>query len=249
MDVEHLLGRPEVDLLSPGVKERLVGRVVLVTGAGGSIGSSLVFSRSRIGCRAGRGPGSERMRTPRAGHGVGFRGHRSISWSGAWATRFTVARVFDRHAPTLVFHAAAHKYVTLMEKNPEEAYRNNVGGTATLSEAASRTGASTFVLVSSDKAVNPVGIMGMDEAGGRTRDVGSVNQRRHALRLRATGQRLRKPRQRGAEVRRTDRRRRPDDSESPSGVTVLHLHPRSRGSHPLRDRRRPGRWDRDLPSG
>ncbi|MGL1590488.1 polysaccharide biosynthesis protein, partial [Vibrio parahaemolyticus] len=71
-----------------------------------------------------------------------------------------ISSIFDKHQPQVVFHAAAHKHVPLMEANVTEAINNNVGGTRNIAEVSAEFGVETFVLVSSDKAVNPTSVMG-----------------------------------------------------------------------------------------
>lgn len=162
VDVEDLLRRAPVRLDESDIEEYVTGRVVLVTGAGGSIGSEIVrqvarFSPEQI-VLLGRGENSiyEIMQEGKE------------AWPDVLCTpviadvrdRQKVAYVFDRFRPHLVFHAAAHKHVPLMEANPDEAVLNNVCGTRNLVEMALRYRVERFVNVSTDKAVNPTSIMG-----------------------------------------------------------------------------------------
>ncbi|MFH1085754.1 MAG: nucleoside-diphosphate sugar epimerase/dehydratase [Chloroflexota bacterium] len=160
--IEDLLRREPVRTDLAGVESYLSGAVVLVTGAGGSIGSEL--------CRqiAARGPRQ-----------LLLLGHGENSIHAIWmelqrrypqlAVAPLIADVRDaprmeallaRHRPQVIFHAAAHKHVPLMEWNPEEAFTTNVLGTRNVLRAAELAGAEHFVLISSDKAVNPMSLMG-----------------------------------------------------------------------------------------
>ena len=159
---EDLLGRPPVELNRQAMAEMLAGKRVLVTGAGGSIGGEL--------CRqiAAFQPASlilaeitelflyeiEREMTelaPRLPIAYVIQDVRN---------KAGVERLFRDHRPEVVFHAAAYKHVPLMEQNPWQAIENNVGGTRNVASAAGAFGAERFVLVSTDKAVNPTNVMG-----------------------------------------------------------------------------------------
>jgi FlaA1/EpsC-like NDP-sugar epimerase len=160
--IEDLLPRKPVALNTQGVRGLVGGKRVLVTGAGGSIGSEL--------CRqiAALEPASlillERyenslyaITNDLADRGLGASVHPTI---GDVTDASRMEAVFAEHRPHLVFHAAAHKHVPLMEANPCEAVKNNVLGTNTVAEAARRHGAERFVLISTDKAANPSSVMG-----------------------------------------------------------------------------------------
>ena len=160
--VADLLGRAPVGLDVETVKHLVEGKRVLVTGAGGTIGSEL--SRQI----AGLGPKSlvlfERYENTlwtveRMVAGLKPRGsvHSVI---GDVTDEWRVDEVLAEHRPQLILHAAAHKHVPLMELNPCEAIKNNVKGTRIVGEAAVRHGVERFVLISSDKAVNPSSVMG-----------------------------------------------------------------------------------------
>ena len=160
--IEDLLPRTQVTLEIDAVRELIHGKRVLVTGAGGSIGSEL--------CRqiAALGPASlilyERYENSLYAIVNDLADHKladSISpVIGDVADAARVNAVFAQYRPDIVFHAAAHKHVPLMEANPCEAIKNNVVGTKTLAEAASRHGVERFVLISTDKAANPSSVMG-----------------------------------------------------------------------------------------
>jgi FlaA1/EpsC-like NDP-sugar epimerase len=160
--IEDLLPRSPIALDVDAVRRLVRGKRVLVTGAGGSIGSEL--------CRqlAALGPATlvafERYENGLYAVGNELDGHTLHApicpVVGDVTDAARVDAVFAQHRPELVFHAAAHKHVPLMEANPCEAVKNNVAGTRTLAEAAARYGAERFVLISTDKAVNPSSVMG-----------------------------------------------------------------------------------------
>jgi len=162
VDVEDLLRRDPVQLDTSEITDYLEGRVVLVTGAGGSIGSEIVRQVARFRPRRilllGRGENSL------------YQIEREIerTWPEMdWRTivadvrdREKMQHVFTTYAPEVVFHAAAHKHVPMMEANPDEAIFNNVGGTKNVVELALEYGVERFVNISTDKAVNPTSVMG-----------------------------------------------------------------------------------------
>jgi len=160
VEVEDLLGRDPVVLESDGIREYVEDKVVLVTGAGGSIGSELC--RQLISFKPGK--------LLLLGHGENsiYQIHRELSSKGIKLVpiiadvqdRTRMEDVFRKFKPQVVFHAAAHKHVPLMEENPSEAIKNNVFGTRNVADLADRYEAQKFVLVSTDKAVNPTSIMG-----------------------------------------------------------------------------------------
>lgn len=162
VDIEDLLRRDPVSINAQDVEKMLAGKRVLVTGAGGSIGSELCrqITRCLPECLILLGHGENsiflieqelRHRWPKLALNVVVADIRDIS-------RLTA--VFERTKPQVVFHAAAHKHVPMMEANCSDAITNNVGGTRTLVHLAERFGVERFVLISSDKAVNPTNIMG-----------------------------------------------------------------------------------------
>lgn len=162
VQIEDLLRREPVHTDEEGVRQLLAGMTVLVTGAGGSIGSELCRQIARLGVPElvllGHGENSifaieNELRAQ----------YPALRLSAVIADVRDPARidaVFARFRPGAVFHAAAHKHVPLMETNPEEAVTNNVGGTHTVLQAAERWEVPHFVLVSTDKAVNPGNVMG-----------------------------------------------------------------------------------------
>lgn len=162
VEVEDLLGREPVKVNLNSIAAYLEGRTVLVSGAGGSIGSELCRQVLQFSPR----------RLVLLGHGENsiYEIHRELQdyYSGL-EIRPVIADikdekamddVFVRFSPEVVFHAAAHKHLPLMEDNPAEAVKNNVLGTWRLAGAARRHRVETFVLISTDKAVNPTSIMG-----------------------------------------------------------------------------------------
>lgn len=162
VQVEDLLGRDPVSVDLEEVAGYVAGETVLVTGAGGSIGSEICRQIARFN------PGKLIL----LGHGENsifdieqeLRGeHPGIDYITEILDikdREKVFLVFNRYKPGVVFHAAAHKHVPLMERNPEEALKNNVVGTQNLAEAADEVKVKTFVAISTDKAVNPTSVMG-----------------------------------------------------------------------------------------
>jgi FlaA1/EpsC-like NDP-sugar epimerase len=162
VEVEDLLGRDPVKLDLGGIAGYVEGKTVLVTGAGGSIGSELCRQISKFE------PGKLIL----LGHGENsiysienelIRLFPSIRLECVIADvqdERRIDEVFRVFRPEVVFHAAAHKHVPLMERNPSEAIKNNVFGTKNVADSADRYGAERFVLISTDKAVNPTSIMG-----------------------------------------------------------------------------------------
>lgn len=162
VDIEDLLRREPVQLDMRGIGKFLHGKRVLVTGAGGSIGAELCrqiacFGPERLLC-LGRGENSifditNELKAK----------YPDLPYAGIIANVQDEARlrvIFERWRPQVVFHAAAHKHVPLMEAQPIEAVHNNIFGTRTVAEMADRFGAEAFVQISTDKAVNPTSVMG-----------------------------------------------------------------------------------------
>ena len=160
--VEDLLTRAPVGLDRRPLKQLIAGRRVMVTGAGGSIGSELcrqilalkpatlvMFDRYENSLHA------IRLELEDVKKSVGLR-----AVIGDVTDRERVNAVLDEHRPDIIFHAAAHKHVPLMEDNPCEAIKNNVRGTRVIAEAAEAHGVHRFIMISTDKAVNPTSVMG-----------------------------------------------------------------------------------------
>lgn len=160
--IEELLRREPVKGDAGTISALVQGRVMLVTGAGGSIGSELCRQLAQLGPSAivllGHGENSihEIHQDLEAGY-PHLRLHRVIA---DIRNRKRIAEVMREHRPHVVFHAAAHKHVPLMEENLAEAIGNNVTGTQAVVEAAAAAAVPHFVMVSTDKAVNPASIMG-----------------------------------------------------------------------------------------
>lgn len=161
VQVEDLLGREPVKVDLESMAGYIRDQVVLVTGAGGSIGSELCRQLARLSPKAlllldinENGINDVILDLQEQNGVVIVPLIKDIrDWHG-------VAGVFDTYRPDVVYHAAAHKHVPLMEYNPEEAIKNNCWGTFNVAEAANQYKAKRFVLVSTDKAVNPTSIMG-----------------------------------------------------------------------------------------
>jgi FlaA1/EpsC-like NDP-sugar epimerase len=162
VQVEDLLGREPVEVDLRGIADYVTGKVVLVTGAGGSIGSEL--------CRQ-IAPFSPAMLLL-LGHGENSIYEIELELKKDYPDlriepliadiqdRQRMEEIFREFAPGVVFHAAAHKHVPLMERNPNEAVKNNVFGTRNVALSAHQYGATHFVMISTDKAVNPTSVMG-----------------------------------------------------------------------------------------
>lgn len=162
VELEDLLGRSPVKLDAESIRNFLADKTVLVTGAGGSIGSELV--RQLLYQQPCRLILVERSEFALFGIEQEIAAkHPQIEITPVIADICDENRmrgVFENYQPHIVFHAAAHKHVPLMEKNPAEAIKNNVLGTKTIGNLAGQHGVEAFVLISTDKAVNPTSIMG-----------------------------------------------------------------------------------------
>ncbi|MFJ5621694.1 polysaccharide biosynthesis protein [Peribacillus loiseleuriae] len=161
--VEDLLGREPVELDMNSISEYVTDKTILVTGAGGSIGSEICrqicrFSPEKI-ILLGHGENSiyqidmelRKMYSDQID---------MIPVIADIQDRERIFEVMDNYKPDVVYHAAAHKHVPLMEYNPREAFKNNVLGTKNVADASDTFGIGTFVMISSDKAVNPTNVMG-----------------------------------------------------------------------------------------
>ncbi len=160
--LEDLLGREPVRLDLEGIAGVIRGRSVLVTGAGGSIGSEIARQAAQYGPKELilLGHGEQSIYTlietfSREHIGVPYR-----PVIADVADPVAMEAVFRLYSPALVFHAAAHKHVPLMEMNPREAVRVNAGGTLNVARLAGRYGVEKMLLISTDKAVNPTSVMG-----------------------------------------------------------------------------------------
>ncbi len=166
VQVEDVLGREPVEIDFDSVSGYLTGEVVLVTGAGGSIGSELCRQIARIQpAKLVLLDNAEPALFEIERELVRERGFRAAAAVvGDVKDPVKLGQVFDKYRPSVVFHAAAYKHVAMMEANPIEAVRNNTLGTRVLADVAIEYGASRFVLVSTDKAANPRTVMGQSKA-------------------------------------------------------------------------------------
>ena len=163
IDVVDLLGRKEVKLDKQMITEALADKTILISGAGGSIGSELCRQVSKFGPKRlillGHGENSIYLihREMMLAYG------RTIDLVPVIADvqdRKLIFEVMAQYRPDFVFHAAAHKHIPMMEWNPREAIKNNIFGTKNMAEAAKAAGVKSFVMISSDKAVRPTNVMG-----------------------------------------------------------------------------------------
>jgi len=164
IEVEDLLGRDPVELDIGSISEYVTESTVMVTGAGGSIGSELCrqlmkFTPDRI-LLVGHGEFSIYQIDMELKQKYGDTDIEIIPLIGDVQDRDRMFEIAENYQPAIIYHAAAHKHVPLMEYNPHEAVKNNVIGTKNVAEAADTFGAEKFVLVSTDKAVRPTNVMG-----------------------------------------------------------------------------------------
>ncbi len=159
---EDLLNRPPIQLDKQAISSSISGKTVLVTGCAGSIGKEIV--RQCLKFDPGLVIGADIAETPLAEMGLSMKpyldsGRLQLSVADVRDVR-RVQHLFEAFSPDYVFHAAAYKHVPIMEAFPAEAVKTNVRGTCNLAQMASRYGAEKFVMVSTDKAVNPSNVMG-----------------------------------------------------------------------------------------
>jgi FlaA1/EpsC-like NDP-sugar epimerase len=166
VQVEDVLGREAVELDVASIASYLTGETVLVTGAGGSIGAEL--------CRQVAAVGAERIVLVDHGESPLVEIARELEHERHFGAavpvladvkqRVKMQQIFERYQPAVVFHAAAYKHVPLMEQNALEAVRNNIVATSVVADVASEARVKRFVLVSTDKAVNPKNVLGQTKA-------------------------------------------------------------------------------------
>lgn len=163
IEVSDILGRDEVELDTKAIGKQVVAKTVLVSGAGGSIGSEIVrqiskFSPAKI-VLLGHGEFSI-YKIEKEIRQIKDRTFDIVPVIADIQDRERIFEVMHTCKPDIVYHAAAHKHVPLMEANPREAVKNNVFGTKNLAEASKDAKVKSFVMVSTDKAVNPPNVMG-----------------------------------------------------------------------------------------
>lgn len=162
VEVEDLLGRESIKLDNEGIEDYIKGKTVLVTGGGGSIGSELCRQIAKFS------PKMLIILDIYENNAYDIQNELKNDYKdlnlkvliGSVRDKRRIDGVFNLYRPNIVFHAAAHKHVPLMEESPSEAIKNNVFGTFNVAEAADRYKVKRFVLISTDKAVNPTNIMG-----------------------------------------------------------------------------------------
>lgn len=162
VNIEDLLGRDEVKLDMVAISKKLTGKVILVTGAGGSIGSEICrqvmnFQPKQLILL---GHGENSIYTIQMELQQRSSGTELIQIIADVQDRYRIFEVVQQYQPDVIYHAAAHKHVPLMEYNPREAVKNNIFGTKNIAEAANEFGVGNFVMISTDKAVNPPNVMG-----------------------------------------------------------------------------------------
>jgi len=165
VEVQDVLGREPVEVDLVEIASYLAGETVLVTGGGGSIGSELCRQIARVGpARLVLVESSEVALFEIERELLAERDFSAVATVlGDCGDRAKLSQVFERYRPTVVFHAAAYKHVALLEANPLEAVRNNTLATKVVADVAADYGAERFVLVSTDKAVNPKNLMGQSK--------------------------------------------------------------------------------------
>jgi FlaA1/EpsC-like NDP-sugar epimerase len=166
ISIADLIGREEVDVDTGSIEQKYSGKTILVTGAGGSIGREMCCQLLKYDIKklvaVGRGEYSMYNLIKTMNENALFLEHMpEISYHIIDVKdRRLLSGAFSRHHPDIVFHAAAHKHVPLMEFNEAEAVQNNVGGTKNVLDCVRERGSGEFVLISTDKAVHPSSIMG-----------------------------------------------------------------------------------------
>lgn len=164
IDVVDLLGRDEVQLDIDAIKDQITGKTILVTGAGGSIGSEICRQVIRFNPRRllllGHGENSIYLIDRELRNNYSECVTEIVPIIADIQDRKKIFAIMEDYQPEIVYHAAAHKHVPLMEYNPREAVKNNVYGTKNVAEAAKAAKVKNFVMVSTDKANNPPNVMG-----------------------------------------------------------------------------------------
>jgi FlaA1/EpsC-like NDP-sugar epimerase len=160
--IDDLLGREPISLVWKSIREGLAGKRVMITGGGGSIGSELCRQIARLNPVELIIVDNSEFALYRIDHELRGEFQDLIFYSilGDICDSATVEKVVGEYQPDMIFHAAAYKHLPILQTQVREAFRNNVLGTMRLAEAAERHNVGTFVLISTDKAVNPANIMG-----------------------------------------------------------------------------------------
>ncbi|MGM9707211.1 MAG: UDP-N-acetylglucosamine 4,6-dehydratase family protein [Prevotella sp.] len=162
VDVEELLPRKQIMIDTDAIAKDLAGKTILITGSAGSIGSEMVRQIAKFNPR--RLVLIDQAETPQ--HDI--RLMMAEKWSElechtivtSICCQKNMERIFEEYRPEYVFHAAAYKHVPMMEDNPSESIRNNIIGTKNIADLAVKYGSAKFVMISTDKAVNPTNVMG-----------------------------------------------------------------------------------------
>lgn len=161
-NAEFLLGRPAYSVIDSKTECFFKNKCILVTGGGGTIGSEL--------CRTAARCGADKIVILDINENNAHDVYESLAYAfptvdakiviASVRDRERMCEIFSKYSPDVVFHAAAHKHVSLMEKDPSEAVKNNIFGTLNVVDASEDCGVSSFVLISTDKAVEPTSVMG-----------------------------------------------------------------------------------------
>jgi FlaA1/EpsC-like NDP-sugar epimerase len=183
VDAEDLLGRSPIDLDETQIEKFLKGRVVLVTGAAGSIGSELAVQAAKFSPSSLLLLDQDETGIFSISKKIGqeYPNLRLVSLVADVADQKKISTVFSQFRPQVVFHAAAYKHVPLMEDQPDQAVKNNIFGTENLARASADHGVETFVFISTDKAVNPSSVMGATKRIGEM--ICQIFNRRSATRF------------------------------------------------------------------
>ncbi|CAN5183850.1 nucleoside-diphosphate sugar epimerase/dehydratase [soil metagenome] len=160
ISIEDILGREPVNINMETIKNSITGKTVLVTGGGGSIGSELVRQCAKLKPSKLVMLDIDETELFHVENELNAIGTSVVPCVASVTDKSKIERVMKEHRPAVIFHAAAYKHVPMMESFPEEAVRVNVGGTQVLADLACKYGVDKFVMVSTDKAVNPTNVMG-----------------------------------------------------------------------------------------